>query len=146
MFYKVIYNDKVIDALDNLVYLKYKPKHNRMVLCKEHEAQATISSDGKRIWHVYGWYEVPVEGYDTVAIKEIDEYEYKRLKALECGTKEDIIDEFTRLLIAGDSSLLLDSLERLYLRQEIDEIAVTRLCEQYDVAEDDKLNILKCSF
>lgn len=136
MFYKVIYNRKVIDVLDNLLYLKYKPKHNRMVLCGENDAQAIISSDGNRIWHVKGWYNVPTGEYDTVTLEKIDRYEYEKLKSLDCGTKEDIMDEFTRLLISGDPSLLIASLKRLYSRQEINENMVIRVCNEYKIAEE----------
>lgn len=143
MFYKVVYNGKVIDVLDNLVRLKYQEKHDRMVLCGEDGAQATISSDGNYIWHVEGWYDIPVDRYETVSLHAIDEFEYNRLKALELGTKEDVMDEFVRLLIVGDSSLLVDSMKRLYSRQEIDKDAVIKFCNILGVAEDDKSSILK---
>ena len=69
MFYKVIFNDRVIDVLDRLVYLKYQPKHNMMVLCNESEAQAVLSSEKEDIWHVDGWYNIPVDGYDVVELR-----------------------------------------------------------------------------
>ena len=122
MYYKVIYNDKVIDALDKLVYLKYQEKHNRMVFCNESEAQAIFSSDRSEIWHVEGLYDIPVPDlYDTVRIEKIDKYEYKQLKALNYKTVEEVIDTAVLSLINGDSSIFNDSLERLYLNQEIDE-------------------------
>lgn len=120
MYYKVIYNDKVIDALDELVYLKYQDKHDRMVFCNESEAQAIFSSDGEEIWHVEGLYDLPVSGYDTVRIEKIDKYEYKQLKALNYKSEEEVIDMAILSLINGDSSIFNDSLERLYLNQEID--------------------------
>lgn len=144
MFYKVVYNGKVIDVLDNLVYLKYQEKHDRMILCVEDCAQATMSSDGNRIWHVKGWYDVPVDRYDTVVLEKIDEYEYNRLKAFDLGTKEDVVDELVRQLIAGGNSpILCDSLKRLYSRREIDEDTVIKLCHDYKIAEEEKLSILK---
>ena len=91
MFYKVIFNDRVIDVLDRLVYLKYQPKHNMMVLCNESEAQAVLSSEKEDIWHV--------DGYDTVELIEIDEIEYKQLKVLNGKTPEQIIDSFVLSLI-----------------------------------------------
>lgn len=142
MFYKVIYNEKVVDVLDRLVYLKYQKKHNRMVFCDESEAQAVFSSDENEIWHVDGFYNLPVDGYETVKLVEIDIFEYKRLKALNCMTMEDIIDEFTRSLIKGDSSIISHSLKRLYLCKEIDEDMVIKLCEQYKISEDIKMSIL----
>ena len=101
MFYKVIYNNKVIDVLDRLVYLKYQAKYNRMILCEKREAQAIMSSDEKYIWHEETLYNIPVSGYDTVRIEEIDAYEYEQLKILKLKTLEEVIDEYTLLLING---------------------------------------------
>lgn len=99
MYYKVIKNNKIIDVLDKLVFLKYQPKHKIMVLCDENEAQAILSSDNNTIWHESTLYKVPVDGYDTVEILPIDKYEYKQLKALNGKTPEEIIDAFVLDLI-----------------------------------------------
>lgn len=99
MFYKVLCNNKVIDVLDNLVYLKYQDKHERMVFCTEEDAQAIFSSDRKKIWHEETLYNIPVIGYETVRIEEIDEYEYEQRKALMGHTPEEIIDNYTLLLL-----------------------------------------------
>lgn len=101
MFYKVIYNDKVIDVLDQLVYVKYQEKYNRMILCDEREAQAILSSDEKHVWHEKTLYNIPVDGYDTVRIEKIDAYEYEQLKIFKLKTLEEVIDEYTLLLIEG---------------------------------------------
>ena len=94
MFYKVIKDNKVIDVLDRLVYLKYQEKHNRMQFCDEEDAQAIFSSDMKHIWHEESLYNLPVDGYDTVRIESIDKYEYNQLKILNGKTPEEIIDLF----------------------------------------------------
>lgn len=99
MYYKVIYNNKVIDVLDNLVFLKYQEKYNRMILCDEHEAQAILSSDEKYIWHEETLYNIPVPGYDTVRVEEIDAYEYAQLKMQSEEKITEIIDKYTLLLI-----------------------------------------------
>ena len=101
MYYKVLKDNKVIDVLDHLTFVKYQAKHQIMIACVKSEAQAIISSDGNHIWHVYGLYGVPVDGYDTVDLVEVDEYEYNQLKALNGKTPEEIIDEYTLLLIKG---------------------------------------------
>ena len=101
MYYKVLKDNKVIDVLDYLSFVKYQEKHNIMVSCTKEEAQAILSSDGEYIWHVYGLYNLPVDGYDTVTLKEIDVYEYKQLKMLNNSTPEEIIDFYTRSLIDG---------------------------------------------
>ena len=99
MYYKVLKDNKVIDVLDSLIYLKWDSKHKTMILCGENEAQAILSSDKNTIWHEVGLYEVPVYGYDTVEVVEIDEYEFKQLKALNGKSVYEIIDAYTLLLI-----------------------------------------------
>lgn len=99
MFYKVIKNNKIIDILDKLVFLKYQPKHKIMVLCDENEAQAILSSDKETIWHEETLYKVPIDGFDTVRLEEIDEYEYKQLRVLNMKSPEAILDEYNLLLL-----------------------------------------------
>ena len=99
MYYKVIKNNKIIDVLDNLVYLKWQDKHEIMVLCDENEAQAILSSDNNTIWHEETLYKVPVAGYDTVQLIEIDKYEYEQRKMLNGKTPEEIIDSFVLSLL-----------------------------------------------
>lgn len=99
MYYKVMKNNKVIDVLDHLIYLKYQPKHKIMVLSDINEAQAILSSDNETIWHEKTLYKIPVDGYETVEIFEICESEYKRLKALNGRTPQEIFDDTILYLI-----------------------------------------------
>lgn len=99
MFYKVLKNGKVIDVLNQLIYLKYQPKHQRMLLCTEEDAQGILSSDQNEVWHEETLYKIPVPGYETVKIEEIDEHEYKQLKMLNGKTPEEIVDAFVLTLI-----------------------------------------------
>ena len=99
MYYKVIKENKVIDVLDRLAFVKYQPKHKIMIACDESQAQAIISSDGQYIWHVRGLYRIPVDGYDTVELVEIDKYEYDQLNVLNGKTPEEIIDQFVLSLL-----------------------------------------------
>ena len=99
MYYKVIKNNRVIDVLDRLIFLKYQKKHNRMLLSNEEEAQAILSSDGNHIWHTMDLRKIPVDGYDTVELIEIDVYEYNQLKCLNMKTPEEIVDAFVLSLL-----------------------------------------------
>lgn len=101
MYYKVLKDNRVIDVLDRLNFVKYQPKHGIMIACDKSQAQAIVSSDGEYIWHVYGLYGIPVDGYDTVELVEINQYEYKQLKMFNLKTAEEIIDEYTLLLLEG---------------------------------------------
>ena len=99
MYYKVLKDNKVIDVLDHLTYLKWQPKNKIMLLSDLDGAQAILGSDGNTVWHVEGFYDLPVSGYDTVNLVEIDEFEYKQLKVLNMKTPEAIIDEYNLLLL-----------------------------------------------
>ena len=99
MYYKVLKDNKVIDVLDRLNFVKYQPKHGIMIACAKNEAQAIVSSDGDYIWHVRGLYKIPVDGYETVEIQTIDEFEYRQLRILNLKSPEAIIDEYNLLLL-----------------------------------------------
>ena len=101
MFYKVLKDDKVVDVLDQLVFVKYDITRHRMILCGNKTAQGIVSSDGNTKWHVRGFHPLTEPGYDTVDLYEIDEAEYHKLKALNGKTPEEIIDEYTLYLIEG---------------------------------------------
>ena len=94
MYYKVIKNNKVIDVLDNLIYLKWEPKHKIMVLSDIDEAQAILSSGKNDIWHVKEFYKVPVDEpkFETVELVEIDKFEFEQLRMLNGKTPEQIAD------------------------------------------------------
>lgn len=98
-YYKIMKDNKVIDVLDQLIYIKWQEKHNIPVLCDINEAQGILSSDNNTIWHEETLYELPVDGFDTVRIEEIDKYEYKQLKMLNGKTPEEIVQEFLLLLV-----------------------------------------------
>lgn len=101
MYYKVIKDNKVIDVLDKLIYLKYQPKHKIMVLSDENSAQAILLSDKNTIVHERSLYNVPVDEFkfETVELVEIDKFEYEQLRILNLKTPEAIIDEFLANLL-----------------------------------------------
>lgn len=100
MYYKILKNNKVIDVLDSLIYLKWQDKHKIWILCDENDAQAILLSDKNTIVHERTLYNAPVS-VDTVDLVEIDEYEYRQLKVLNLSTPEEIIDAFVISLLDG---------------------------------------------
>lgn len=102
MYYKVIKNNRVIDVLSHLTYLKFQQKHKIWLTCTEDDAQAILSSDGNYVWHTPELYNIPIDGYDAVELAEIDVYEYEELKRLNFKTREEILEDYTlELLEAG---------------------------------------------
>ena len=100
-YYKVLKDGKVIDVLDHIYYLKYNMKHKRMFNSIEADAEAILSSDGKYVWHLRGLNKIPVKGYDTVDLEEIDVYEYNNLKMMNNHTYNEIVDSVILSLIEG---------------------------------------------
>jgi len=100
-YYKVIKDEKVIDVLDCIRYVKYNKKHKRMFNAPIADAEAILSSDGKYAWHINTLKMIPVEGYDTVELIPIDVYEYNQLKMFNGKTPEQIIDDFVLSLVEG---------------------------------------------
>ena len=91
MFYKIMYENNVIDLLDRLIYVKYQESHGILVLCDVAQAEAVLSSDGNFGWHLDGLCSF-IPDSTVYAIKEIPPYEYERLKKLELKTKKQIED------------------------------------------------------
>lgn len=103
MYYKVLKDNKVIDVLDQLIYLKYQPKHKIMVLSDENQAQAILGSDGNTIWHERTLYNIPVENdYDVVDLVEISKFEYDKLRVLNLKTPQEIVDETILYLLENN--------------------------------------------
>lgn len=102
MYYKVVKDNKVIDVLDSLTYLRWQPKHKIMVLCGIDEAQVILSSGKNDFYHERTLYNIPIDAdvkYETVELIEISEFEYKQLRVLNMKTPESIIDEYNLLLL-----------------------------------------------
>jgi len=99
MYYKLIKDDKVVDILDSLIYLKWQRKHKRTILSEEADAQAVLGSDKNTVWHIRGLPEIPDPNCETVELVRIDRHEYQQLKALNGKTPEEIIDNFVLTLL-----------------------------------------------
>lgn len=105
MYYKVLKDDKVIDVLDQLIYLKYQPKHKIMVLCGEDDAQAILSSGKNDFYHERTLYNIPSDAdvkYENVDLVEINKYEYEKLRTLNLKTPEQIIDQTILYLLQNN--------------------------------------------
>ena len=99
MYYKIIKDNKIVDLMERLLYIKMSSKSGKILLSTQGEAQGIMSSDGTTAWHLKGFYEFPQGEYETVSAVPISELEYLQLKALNGKTPEEIIDAYTLLLI-----------------------------------------------
>lgn len=80
MYYKVtdVWTQDIVDVLDNIHYIQYQEKHKILILCDVKIAQAILSSDGKKGWHIEGLYNFPLDN-KTYKIDLISKPEYEQL-------------------------------------------------------------------
>lgn len=93
MYYKVIQNQKTIDILDSLKYVKYQLKHKTLLLCDKKEACGVLSSNGTTAYHTSEYLSFPCDDFQTVTIEEITKSEYDSLARLHLKTPEEIAQE-----------------------------------------------------
>ena len=79
MFYKVLKENTIVDLLQYIRYVHYQDKHGIILLCSPEDAQAVLSSNGKRGWHTAELYSFKPDN-SVYQIEEIDKYEYDSLQ------------------------------------------------------------------
>ena len=99
MYYKVIQNQRTIDILDSLKYVKYQLKHRTLLLCDKKEACGVLSSNGSTAYHTSEYLPFPCDDFPTVTIEEITKAEYDSLARLHLKTPEEIAQEIMMDLI-----------------------------------------------
>lgn len=88
-YYKVILLDKIIDVLEDIVWVR-ENKYGVIVACEAEDATGVVASDSATIWHLAGMPEMTGE-YDDVTVVDISETEANTLKEL-LGLGGDITD------------------------------------------------------
>ena len=125
MFWKVVKDGKVLDALEFLVYVTSHPYGGTVGVDSESKAAGIVSSDGNVIYHVDGWRDFN-EPYETVELKSITEEEYLALKeALE--TEKEIDDTPSELQEITDD-------ETFKYIKEMKIAQMSKLCNEIIVA------------
>lgn len=78
--YKIVLGSSIIDVVDELVFVHYDTRAKRMMRCKKKDAQGILSSDSGVIWHLNGYPEFGVDGYETVSAISISVTEGLQLR------------------------------------------------------------------
>ena len=80
MYYMVIYDGKIIDAIPELVHVRTQIAHNELILCQSELAEGILSYDSQSIWFVPELIKENIRNYPTVSLEEIDESKYKLIR------------------------------------------------------------------
>lgn len=82
MYYKVTNSmtKDIVDVIKEIHYIQYQEKHKILILCDIKIAQAILSSDGKKGWHIEGLYNFPLDN-TIYEIEPISRLEYEEIDA-----------------------------------------------------------------
>lgn len=125
--YKVIYDDFIIDVIDEPHYVKFLTKFNKAVKTDKTNANGVLSSDKKTIYVLQGSKCPEGKPYKTVKFIPIDDAEYSKLKErlavdeVVYDNKQNLVqvrsqklselsNECTNNIVAGTYVLLSDNL------------------------------------
>lgn len=125
-FYKVIESGKVIDVLQNPIFVK-KSTRGHIISCDISEAAGVVSSDCNSIRHIAGRDEIPDTDWKDAELADIDETEYKELCTLldlgaEIPSDGDIDfgnDEEEEEIIIPEDTVLAEA-KKLYIEKMSD--------------------------
>ena len=74
MYYIATSGNKVVDAGDSLIYVRWQEKNSLWLTCSEEDAEGIVSYDGADIFLLEG--SEPREGFLIAAVTEVTEEEY----------------------------------------------------------------------
>lgn len=91
-YYKVVLGDKVIDVLEDPVWVRRSPR-GRIVICGADDALGVVSSNSETVWHIAGT-DALDDAMENVKVVDIEEREAKELQTL-LGLGGDVTDTDT---------------------------------------------------
>lgn len=80
MFYKIMYNNMVIDLLNEVCWVRYLPNSKRLVATDSQAANGVMGSDHNTVYHIFGKPYTFANEVKTVEVVKIDALEYDRLQ------------------------------------------------------------------
>ena len=89
--YKVIFNNLVIDIMENPRYVRLLPKSRRVVGTDRLAATGIMSSNGEEVYHLEGKTNNYPEKLKTVQLIKIEKEEFERLKSQKTEIKEETL-------------------------------------------------------
>lgn len=118
MFYKVMWNNMVIDLLTEICYIRFLPIQKRPVITDKYSANGIMGSDKDTIYHLYGTPNTFETELKTVTVEPISKEEYETLQtqvAYQRTQQEELQNRVSALeeLVNKQNSLLEQLLIKL---------------------------------
>lgn len=97
MFYKVIKENTIVDAMESVSYVRQNLINKVIITSPAEICNGILSSDGTTVWHLNGQPEFVQGEFETVKLVEIEESEFTQIKeVLTDSTSVDVNDERIR--------------------------------------------------
>lgn len=80
MFYKVMFNNMVVDLLTEARWVRYLPNSKRLVATDSQAANGIMGSDHDTVYHLFGKPYTFDKEVKTVEVIKIDGVEYEKLR------------------------------------------------------------------
>lgn len=80
MFYKIMYNNMVIDLLTEISWVRYLPNSKRLVVTDSQSANGIMGSDHNTVYHLFGKPYNFVADLKTVEVVRIEKAEFEALQ------------------------------------------------------------------
>ena len=112
MFYKVIKGSVIVDAMENVVFVRQNIVNKVVIVCPAEFSNGIVSSDSSTVWHLEGQPEFIEGTFETVKLVEIDENEYNKIK-------EVLVDEET---VGTEDERIREPMTTTEVLEKIDEL------------------------
>lgn len=133
MYFKVIQDDKIIDVLSDIVYVRKQVVHNRLIACDKDRAEGVLSSNGDNIWFVESLIETNINDYPIVKFIEIEQEEFEILKAALDNGQEELDNQVdnsnnTEVELSEDELMTIDFIRAAKINE------MSKTCNQIIIA------------
>lgn len=148
MFYRVVRNDSIVDALKSpIIKLKFQTRSDRWILLDSDNYDGVLSRDGSFIWVVNNSL-----SSESVVLSEITEDEYKAIvEALDSSDREIIeyekpsivVDDITLEFIKSSKIDEMSDMCNMTIVSGVDVTLSSGDVEHFDLTHDDQINIIE---
>ena len=133
MYFKVIQDDKIIDDISDIVYVRKQVVHNRLIACDKDRAEGVLSSNGDNIWFVESLIETNINDYPIVKFIEIEQEEFEILKAALDNGQEELDNQVdnsnnTEVELSEDELMTIDFIRAAKINE------MSKTCNQVIIA------------
>lgn len=142
MMYKIIYDNLIIDVIDNPRYMRYMVKSGRMTITDKQNAHCVISSNNKELYLLQGVTRPEGKEWKEVTMVEITQNEYNELFKLIASNRTIYANKNELSLVRNEKISELSSECHKSIINGISVLFSDNKYHKFDLTIEDQLNLL----